>query len=690
MFKAKGLGAKIIGGYLVLVVLIAITGGVGFRGIDKVGRSLVIVGEEEAPVADMAMEMVISLMAAQTSMDDFQAATNALGSTEEAALASIRTNFQEANEAFDTAVQAVLNGGRFGDVEVQATRNPDLAVLVERVAELHDAEFQTRAREMMDRGQELIDLKKARDAKMDALEQVAGRATEIGSRVEELVSGEIRSLADQAGLDADARAILVEEVPLGDLANELKLALANTRILVEEIVQTTDPRELDAIRSEFDAEVEHFDLLAGLIREGGQFEGRPIVPTDNPRIVAAIGEMEAGHEEFQAVVADFLSSHLAMIEAHVAAAAAMEGLDSATDQAGGMLERVEDLAGANMARARGSGQAAIRMSVTWIIVTLIGGVVLGLTLGILLTRSITRPINAIIRSLTGGANQVDSASDQVSQSSQLMATGAAQQAASLEETAAALREMTAGARKSAEVTRKASARATAAGESAAAGRKAMNDMNRAIESIQDSANQTAKIIKTIDEIAFQTNLLALNAAVEAARAGDAGKGFAVVAEEVRNLAQRSAQAASTTTELIQGSRENAENGVTISREAAAILETIVDGVQEVTGYMAEISRDSEEQVRRIEQINTAVDEIDAATQSSAASSEETAAASQELSSQAKEMKQAVGTLDGLVHGSGSGLTRSSGSGVSLSRGEDWSDPYAGIDAVLEEARMLEV
>ncbi len=181
----------------------------------------------------------------------------------------------------------------------------------------------------------------------------------------------------------------------------------------------------------------------------------------------------------------------------------------------------------------------------------------------------------------------------------------------------------------------------------------MSRMSEAIGEIKRSSDETAKIVKTIDEIAFQTNLLALNAAVEAARAGDAGKGFAVVAEEVRNLAMRSAEAAKDTSALIEGSQKNADNGVTVTEEAAKSLREITDNIQKVAQLVGEVTAASNEQSEGIDQINTAVAQLDKVTQSSAANAEESASASEEMSGQAQELKAAVGTLVALVGGAGS-------------------------------------
>ena len=302
--------------------------------------------------------------------------------------------------------------------------------------------------------------------------------------------------------------------------------------------------------------------------------------------------------------------------------------------------------------------SALSLSSTVMVVGLGIALVLGVVVAIFITRSITGPIRRIIAALTEGSEQVSSASGQVSAASQSLAEGATEQAAGLEETSSSLEEMSSMTKQNADNAQQANTLAAEAKKAAGTGAESMRRMNSAIHDIQKSSDETAKIIKVIDEIAFQTNLLALNAAVEAARAGEAGKGFAVVGEEVRNLAMRSAEAAKNTASMIEESVKNSKNGVDIATEVGKVLDEIVQSVSKTTDLVSEIAAASQEQAQGIDQVNTAVSQMDKVTQQNAANAEESASASEELSAQAESMQEVVGQLVAMVGGASSQKARS--------------------------------
>jgi methyl-accepting chemotaxis protein len=273
---------------------------------------------------------------------------------------------------------------------------------------------------------------------------------------------------------------------------------------------------------------------------------------------------------------------------------------------------------------------------------------LGVALATFISLGIIRSLRHIIDGLSDGASHVATAASQVSSSSQAMAEGASEQASSLEETSATLEQVNAIVQENAHNALKANDTAVKTRDMSQRGNVAMKRLLTSIDQIKESSEQTSNILKTIDEIAFQTNLLALNAAVEAARAGDAGKGFAVVAEEVRSLAQRSAEASKSTASLIEQSCANAEKGVLVAKETEEALSQIDQAISEVTQLINQVAESSHQQAEGIDQVNKAVTQIDQVTQANAANSEESAAASEELNAQALEMNQMVDMLVAMV------------------------------------------
>ena len=246
--------------------------------------------------------------------------------------------------------------------------------------------------------------------------------------------------------------------------------------------------------------------------------------------------------------------------------------------------------------------------------------------------------------VAGSAEQVAVASQQIASGSQLLAQGTSEQAAAVEEVSASLQEVSSMSQQNATNAQEAKGMAERGRTSVKSGIDSMDRLTAAIQKIKESSDATARIVKTIDEIAFQTNLLALNAAVEAARAGDAGKGFAVVADEVRSLAIRSAEAAKSTAALIEEGVQASGTGVALNAESLKALQDIDAQMDKIGEMLAEIATASNEQNQGVGQITTAIESVNQTTQSAAANAEESAATSEELSAQAAQMQGIVGSF----------------------------------------------
>ena len=284
------------------------------------------------------------------------------------------------------------------------------------------------------------------------------------------------------------------------------------------------------------------------------------------------------------------------------------------------------------------------------LVALIAGVMLALGLGILISRGISKALRRIIDGLNEGADQVASASGQVSSASQSLAEGASEQAASIEETSSSLEEMSSMTKQNAEHAGQANTLMEESKQIVGSANASMTEMVTSMQEITKASEETSKIIKTIDEIAFQTNLLALNAAVEAARAGEAGAGFAVVADEVRNLALRAAEAARNTADLIEGTTKKVQDGSTLVERTSEEFDRVEESAVKVAELVGEIAAASREQSEGIDQVNQAVADMDKVTQQNAANAEESASSSEEMNAQAEQMKQMVNELVVLVEG----------------------------------------
>ncbi|OGP71879.1 MAG: hypothetical protein A2Y80_03525 [Deltaproteobacteria bacterium RBG_13_58_19] len=269
---------------------------------------------------------------------------------------------------------------------------------------------------------------------------------------------------------------------------------------------------------------------------------------------------------------------------------------------------------------------------------------LGLIIAFFIARGISRVLRRVSLEMDEASVQVLSASQQVSSASQSLAQGSSEQAAALEETSSSMEEMASMSRQNADNARQADALVGETSRVMEQATHSMDDLTRSMKEVSVASEETAKIIKTIDEIAFQTNLLALNAAVEAARAGEAGAGFAVVADEVRSLAIRAAEAAKNTANLIEGTVTKVKDGSELVTKTEEAFSQAAASAIKVKELVAEIAAASNEQAQGVDQINRAVSEMDRVVQHNAANSEEAAAAAEELAAQSESLRENVGKL----------------------------------------------
>jgi methyl-accepting chemotaxis protein len=507
-----------------------------------------------------------------------------------------------------------------GEAKALAAKSPNLSRLkaaAER-AEIKALEYEQLVNQTVTKDEAITQNRKALDASAQAFMKECTA----------MLASQNESFKQESATNAPA-AKLAERVVKMNLLNDVMDAGNACRIAVWRSQAERDPKLIEATKADFDT------------IEKKATELRPLlVQLVNQQQLEAVKTSAAG---YQKAMNDLLANWLAK-----EALAAQRG--SVGNQ---VIEEAKNTTLLGMSDTGDmAGKAAKSMGTanTVMIVGLLLAAIGGCFVAFFITRSITKPIKVLADTLSAGAEQTTSAAGQVSAASQSLAEGASEQAASLEETSSSLEEMSSMTKRNAETAGKVKELGSQARQAGDLGVQDMTSMVAAMDDIKRSSDDIAKIIKTIDEIAFQTNILALNAAVEAARAGEAGMGFAVVADEVRSLAQRCAQAAKETAGKIEDAVQKSAKGAEISAKVAKSLEEIVGKARQVDEMAGEVATASQQQSEGIIQVNTAVTQMDKVTQSNAASAEESASAAEEMTAQAESLKEAVAELLRLVDG----------------------------------------
>lgn len=592
MFKKMSLGAKIATGFGILIVITAIGGTTTWLGLHEMSADIAVYEHCEGAMGELNR---CALLRRDFAIYGFEKRGE-----------DTLTAADKWAEAYKTLIESVDEIAASEDLHEQGRAD---ALKIKELTAQYKAAFDGIAQIRKQKDEDTLAWRKAGDGITEALAKLT----------DEVIVPERKAAQDGGDFEA------------------LKKWSSIETLLDDQVIQSfllTRVRATNYLRTDAEAEQKDYTKALDSLKTGLKSWTDSVA--GEPKLKAVVSSLNNFLKDYESAGTRFAAD----IEAENKAEAEMA--QSATQ----MMSSLETLTGDLQEQMRQSVLETITLALALAIIS----TVLGIFLGIVITRSITRPIQIVIQGLNEGADQVASASQQVAQASQSMAEGASEQASSLEETSASLEEMASMTRHNADNATQANALMQEAEGLVNQGAASMEMMAQAIGDIKTSSDKTAKIIKTIDEIAFQTNLLALNAAVEAARAGEAGKGFAVVAEEVRNLAQRSAEAAKSTSELIEESQSNAERGVGVSATVASALEQIRGSVAKVGQIIGEVTEASKEQAQGIDQVNTAVAQMDKVTQSNAANSEEAASASEELSAQAKELEEIVRTLGGIIGG----------------------------------------
>ncbi len=444
---------------------------------------------------------------------------------------------------------------------------------------------------------------------------------------------------------------------LRTLGQELDVATQKTAVKLD-LVNATRARAWEMVASlrgtfvfaetknqkEFDANVKRWS--AAFKRSGEQVaQLRPLMTPEEGK---NLSKFEAGVAEFQTVSADYMrlagEHKFEQITANVTPKV-MVFTNLADESLNALKDQQRKFLSESQARAASmqSESMVISIAMTCLLLAIVA-------VAFFMVRGVSFTLARAVHEISESAGQVASAAGQISTSSQSLAQGSSEQAASIEETSASSEEINSMARGNTENSRAAADLVSGSQQKCVKTNQSLEQMVLAMGEIKTHSDKISKIIKVIDEIAFQTNILALNAAVEAARAGEAGMGFAVVAEEVRNLAQRCAQAARDTSGLIEESIAKAKDGQAKVDQVAADIRGITGEVVSVKALVEEVSHGSQEQTRGIEQVAKAITQMQQVTQQTAANAEEAAAAAEELNAQSETLKEIVGRLDAMVGG----------------------------------------
>jgi len=593
------IGQKIGGGFAALILIAVLLGAVATFSMRSVSKEAHQMGTEFVPETSLATAL-------KDAVASTQLAVRSYGLTgEEKYLQELRQGITDIDRTFSAAKKL-------------SDTHPQLVKL-----RVHLNDFDVTLKDFKLRVEETVAKNEAIAADRKGLDTASA---EFIANLDKLIEAQHEHLDNEVKEFATV-ARLIERHRKLTLATEIRGEGNSARIAVFKAQALRNPNLISEGVANFEQMDQRFTELGRLL----------VIPADKQELDHVRAAAKAYREKMLLVKANLL---------------ALDAIGNERIKAAQLLLTLSgDTAKAGMERTTASAETSMSQlsRASWTVQVMLGlALIFGVSVAWLIIRGITRVLRSTTDSLSAGAEQIGAAAGQVSSTSQSLAEGTSEQAASLEETSASIEEMSSMTKRNSQSAVQARDIAKVARASADQSAVSVNRLNSAMTALKASSSEVSKIVKNIDEIAFQTNILALNAAVEAARAGEAGAGFAVVAEEVRSLAQRSAQAAKETAEKIETSLAKSEEGGRMSEEVTVGLNGIIEQVRQLDSLITEIAQASSEQSQGIDQINTTVSQMDQTTQSTAAAAEESASAAEEMNAQAVELNSLVGELLKLV------------------------------------------
>ncbi len=593
------LGAKITFGFGIILVIMLILGGIGVYNMNKGSDTSYGLAEKYGPEVELMSRLERNVMLMMYELRGY----NFTG--DEKYLTSGKDRLDRAKQRIEEAEKLVAD-------------HPDLVALKKGIAGIETPLLEYE--KLISQTEEEIN-KQNKD--IDRMDESAGRFVKNINQYLKDLTAATKELLRSGISPAEA----IERADMATMANDIVDLGNEVRI---ENFKAQASGEYDLVR----AVLSNFDEIDRLVDELNKL-------TTDQKALNELQETKNAMNDYEEAVKNILVVNAELSKIN-------QGRVVTGDEARAGAEDIARVAVNEINEQSDEAYAQLNSASLTMIIGLISALIIAIVAAMVIIRSVTRPTIEAVRTIAEANSQVVAASDQISASSQSLAQGASEQASSVEEVSATVEESTAINNQNSENGREANALSKAANDAATMGNDKIQHLMTAMKKITEASEQIAKIIKTIDEIAFQTNLLALNAAVEAARAGEHGLGFAVVADEVKNLAQRSANAAKETADIIEGALEEIKNGNKIAQETNDSFTEILEKVKKTSDLIGEIATSVTEQAEGMNQVATAMGQIDQVTQQNAANSEQAAAAAEQLNAQALAMMQSVEGIGRMV------------------------------------------